>query len=65
MLYMVIVPIIPKYLREIDTWGPPTNNITGPDVDPIYTGEHQYNGYLFASKAFVQLLVNPFSGERH
>jgi MFS transporter, DHA1 family, solute carrier family 18 (vesicular acetylcholine transporter), member 3 len=62
MLYMVIVPIIPQYLRDIEAWGAPLNNVTGPDVDPIYQGESQYNGYLFASKAFVQLLVNPFSG---
>ena len=62
MLYMVIVPIIPTFLRSIGTWGPPTNNISDPDVDPIYEDEGAYNGYLFASKACVQLLIGPFSG---
>lgn len=65
MLYMVIVPIIPKYFRDTDVWGPPISNVTGPDgvLDFDYEGESDYNGYLFASKAFVQLLVNPFSGK--
>ncbi|XP_055343264.1 vesicular acetylcholine transporter-like [Paramacrobiotus metropolitanus] len=70
MLYMVIVPIIPKYLRDIEAWGAPIGNVTGPDglPDPVYEGESRYNGYLFASKAFVQLMANPFSGyiiDRH
>ncbi|GAU97022.1 hypothetical protein RvY_08385 [Ramazzottius varieornatus] len=62
MLYMVIVPIIPTFLRSVGAWGPPINNISDPDVDPIYEGEGTYNGYLFASKACVQLLIGPFAG---
>lgn len=60
MLYMVIVPILPDYLRKIGSWD---------DDEPDYnatTKLHQHHdgatGFLFASKAIVQLMVNPFSG---
>lgn len=73
MLYMVIVPIIPDYLRYVGAWGkeepPPTEmplgNSTvrpGPRVHPSHHGQDQATGVLFASKAIVQLMVNPFSG---
>ncbi|OQV15365.1 Vesicular acetylcholine transporter [Hypsibius exemplaris] len=68
MLFMVIVPIIPKYFRDLKVWGDPINNITGADgeddkdIVPEYAGEDRWNGYFFASKAFVQLCVGPFSG---
>lgn len=70
MLYMVIVPIIPDYLREIGGFddGPPApllkDNKTG-KIIPMHHDHHGQDsatGILFASKAIVQLMVNPFSG---
>lgn len=63
MLYMVIVPIIPDYLRYVGAWGPEPEyppNVTRPPRD--HHGQDQATGVLFASKAIVQLMVNPFSG---
>lgn len=70
MLYMVIVPIIPDYLRYIGAYsddpiplGP--GNVTLPPGTPVkhdHHGQDQATGVLFASKAIVQLMVNPFSG---
>lgn len=66
MLYMVIVPIIPDYLRyigayeQIDVILPP-NGTQGP-VKHDHHGQDTSTGVLFASKAIVQLMVNPFSG---
>lgn len=70
MLYMVIVPIIPDYLRYIGAYsddpialGP--GNVTLPPGAPVkhdHHGQDQATGILFASKAIVQLMVNPFSG---
>ncbi|XP_041760498.1 vesicular acetylcholine transporter-like isoform X2 [Anopheles merus] len=68
MLYMVIVPIIPDYLRYIGTWGPeePYNMSAPTTVFTPHThshhGQDSATGILFASKAIVQLMVNPFSG---
>ena len=91
MLYMVIVPIIPDYLRRIGSWDthieggtpvtePPrtytfTNKTgnwtytvpernTGKLVNGVvvYEGEDSAIGVLFASKAMIQLFINPFSG---
>ena len=91
MLYMVIVPIIPDYLREIGVWGPQleggtrekyvsykminVTNATGSYavnnteiryrmVNQIvtYKGEEAGIGLMIASKALVQLLINPLSG---
>ena len=89
MLYMVIVPIIPDYLRKIGSWEThmeggqtvtvaprvvtftnQTGNYTYNEVRPpkvingvlVYDGEDTAIGFLFASKALVQLLINPFSG---
>lgn len=61
MLYMVIVPIIPDYLKYIGAFGPPEEpvNTTSP---PVHHGQDSATGVLFASKAIVQLMVNPFSG---
>ncbi|XP_011293317.1 vesicular acetylcholine transporter [Musca domestica] len=71
MLYMVIVPIIPDYLREIGSFevdevtpGPIRDNRTGAII-PVHHDHHGQDsatGILFASKAIVQLMVNPFSG---
>lgn len=79
MLYMVIVPIIPQYLRDINSWkthqeggnmSVVTVNTTGRmeriwtrvGGRVVYEGEESAVGVLFASKAMVQLLINPFSG---
>lgn len=76
MLYMVIVPIIPDYLQYIGAWddddeppmvtkAPYPKNWTGPTTvaPPIHhPGQESATGLLFASKAIVQLMVNPFSG---
>ena len=80
MLYMVIVPIIPVFLKE-DLAPPPT--IVAETVTRTYTiGNMSFTnstrrlksmipyansndasiGVLFASKAIVQLMVNPLSG---
>ncbi|KAG7211841.1 hypothetical protein KM043_011064 [Ampulex compressa] len=59
MLYMVIVPIIPDYLKYVGAFGPeePGNATTHG-----HHGQDSATGVLFASKAIVQLMVNPFSG---
>ncbi|KAG4067258.1 hypothetical protein HA402_000249 [Bradysia odoriphaga] len=62
MLYMVIVPIIPDYLREIGTWGDPGNITLTVGQPRDHHGQDSATGFLFASKAIVQLMVNPFSG---
>ncbi|CAH1407825.1 unnamed protein product [Nezara viridula] len=65
MLYMVIVPIIPDYLRYVGTWGEePEANFTmnGVPHPRDHHGQDRATGVLFASKAIVQLMVNPFSG---
>lgn len=64
MLYMVIVPIIPDYLRYVDSWGeiPTGVNFTDDPTPPAHHGQDSATGVLFASKAIVQLMVNPFSG---
>lgn len=61
MLYMVIVPIIPNYLRLIDEYDNEekyTSNVT----NKMHNHHDSALGFLFASKAIVQLMVNPFSG---
>ncbi|XP_047998745.1 vesicular acetylcholine transporter [Leguminivora glycinivorella] len=77
MLYMVIVPIIPDYLRYIGAWGeagydhvvtlPPiiegNRTIIPTKIIPAsHEGQDSATGVLFASKAIVQLMINPFSG---
>ena len=80
MLYMVIVPIIPVYLRSIGNWKPPVDywwddyNISDYDDGTTKTKWHPHTlviqnqeedasiGILFASKAIVQLIINPLSG---
>ncbi|KAL3121823.1 hypothetical protein niasHT_002051 [Heterodera trifolii] len=76
MLYMVIVPIIPKYLRDIHAYeveyvgyhnetrrlanGSIVVRMIGGQID--YLDEEIELGWLFASKALLQIFVNPFSG---
>lgn len=77
MLYMVIVPIIPDYLRYIGAWGeeaydhvvtlPPIQEgnrtiIPTKIIPASHEGQDSATGVLFASKAIVQLMINPFSG---
>ncbi|XP_065349255.1 vesicular acetylcholine transporter-like isoform X3 [Cloeon dipterum] len=65
MLYMVIVPIIPDYLRYTGAFGTPAPvlDVNGTLVPGHgHEGQDQATGILFASKAIVQLMVNPFSG---
>lgn len=73
MLYMVIVPIIPEYLRSIGAWDeilPPVvwttlengTNVTLPPGRIIYEGESVSVGFLFASKALIQLFISPCAG---
>ena len=91
MLYMVIVPIIPDYLRNLHVWhthkeggekqkynifvAHNVSNSSGTYVVNdtqvryrllhqvvVYEGEEEGIGYLFASKALVQLMINPLSG---
>lgn len=78
MLYMVIVPIIPDYLNYIGAWdddddpvtttrAPVPRNSSLPAPPTTYKtmhhpGQESATGLLFASKAIVQLMVNPFSG---
>ncbi|CAJ0931359.1 unnamed protein product, partial [Mesorhabditis belari] len=76
MLYMVIVPIIPKYLRDIHAYdvefvgyhnettklanGSILIKSTGGHIE--YMDEDLQLGWLFASKALLQIFINPFSG---
>ncbi|KAF7382804.1 hypothetical protein HZH66_013206 [Vespula vulgaris] len=61
MLYMVIVPIIPHYLKYVNSYG--EEGEEGNETIPVsHHGQDSATGVLFASKAIVQLMVNPFSG---
>lgn len=73
MLYMVIVPIIPDYIASLRSGemeaafketNTSTSNMTKPILRPRYPTENEdiKIGVLFASKAILQLLVNPLSG---
>ena len=78
MLYMVIVPIIPVFLKDlsvqqVDPQALPEysnwthlGNKTRKHLFPLVEFDPSYQdasiGFLFASKAIVQLLVNPISG---
>lgn len=76
MLYMVIVPIIPQYLRDIRTYDVEYINYhnetrrlkngtilvrnVGGQFD--YVDEEIELGWLFASKALIQIIISLFSG---
>ncbi|XP_058789574.1 vesicular acetylcholine transporter isoform X3 [Phymastichus coffea] len=63
MLYMVIVPIIPDYLKYIGTFAEDKLISNGTSLAiSSHHGQDSATGVLFASKAIVQLMVNPFSG---
>ncbi|XP_037547049.1 probable vesicular acetylcholine transporter-B [Nematolebias whitei] len=70
MLYMVIVPIIPDYLADLEmeqsehvhvVLHPNTSSANSTNQDKSNNLDIQI-GVLFASKAILQLLVNPLSG---
>ncbi|KAJ3607641.1 hypothetical protein NHX12_024692 [Muraenolepis orangiensis] len=63
MLYMVIVPIIPDYLADLER-SAHQPSVLRPNGTSDGTGDNLdvQIGVLFASKAIVQLLVNPLSG---
>ncbi|CAL8368069.1 putative vesicular acetylcholine transporter-A [Gadus morhua] len=68
MLYMVIVPIIPDYLAELQIEAEHARpvqhyNFTNGTVPKVTKGNFDLQiGVLFASKAILQLLINPISG---
>ncbi|XP_033210592.1 vesicular acetylcholine transporter [Belonocnema kinseyi] len=62
MLYMVIVPIIPDYLKYIGAFAEDNDDMNSTEKKTSHHGQDTATGYLFASKAIVQLMVNPFSG---
>ncbi|XP_055323111.1 vesicular acetylcholine transporter [Sitodiplosis mosellana] len=64
MLYMVIVPIIPDYLRYVGSWDDDEYEYGGSEnsTNKVHNHHDSATGFLFASKAIVQLMVNPFSG---
>ncbi|XP_072761316.1 vesicular acetylcholine transporter [Anoplolepis gracilipes] len=63
MLYMVIVPIIPDYLKYVGAFGPVEETANATTNGPAgHHGQDSATGVLFASKAIVQLMINPFSG---
>jgi len=63
MLYMVIVPIIPDYLTDLEN----AQALRSTHANSSLSRATRENldiqiGVLFASKAILQLLVNPFTG---
>ncbi|KAG7216321.1 hypothetical protein INR49_021725, partial [Caranx melampygus] len=69
MLYMVIVPIIPDYLENLQNAADKAQeaavhiNSTNSTIHQATKGNFDVQiGVLFASKAILQLLVNPLSG---
>ncbi|XP_041830085.1 probable vesicular acetylcholine transporter-B [Melanotaenia boesemani] len=71
MLYMVIVPIIPDYLADLESeQSEHVHLVMHPNSSANSTSQDKSNkdnldvqiGVLFASKAILQLLVNPLSG---
>ena len=74
MLYMVIVPIIPDYLRNVSDWEVKASYSQKSEfkneqwvnstyvTDIYYENEGPNLTFLFASKAFIQLILNPMSG---
>ncbi|KAM4635929.1 vesicular acetylcholine transporter [Discoglossus pictus] len=69
MLYMVIVPIIPDYIASMREKNERELNFSSQNankslIGPLYPAENEDMkiGVLFASKAILQLLVNPLSG---
>ncbi|KAM9365534.1 putative vesicular acetylcholine transporter-A [Pholidichthys leucotaenia] len=72
MLYMVIVPIVPDYLEELQKKADRAQAAAAAAARTNFTNSTTHKvakenfdlqiGVLFASKAIVQLMVNPLSG---
>ncbi|XP_077091586.1 putative vesicular acetylcholine transporter-B [Siphateles boraxobius] len=62
MLYMVIVPIIPDYLTDLENAQALRTNSNSSLSRATRENLDIQIGVLFASKAILQLLVNPFTG---
>ncbi|KAA0718027.1 putative vesicular acetylcholine transporter-A [Triplophysa tibetana] len=66
MLYMVIVPIVPDYLARLESESERAHVTQNPSNSTHYQAQKgKFDvqiGVLFASKAILQLLVNPFTG---
>ncbi|XP_035255328.1 probable vesicular acetylcholine transporter-A [Anguilla anguilla] len=70
MLYMVIVPIIPDYLADLESKSEHVYESiqSNSSINNTTPGKRSWDnldlqiGVLFASKAIIQLLVNPFTG---
>ena len=74
MLYLIIVPILPDYLRKVNAWEIRTSYGQKSEfkngewknwtyiTDTYYEGEDTRLGFLFASKTFIQLIASPVSG---
>ncbi|XP_051523862.1 probable vesicular acetylcholine transporter-B [Myxocyprinus asiaticus] len=67
MLYMVIVPIIPDYLADLES-EQALHTHANSSLNRTFSGKSNREnldvqiGVLFASKAILQLMVNPLSG---
>ncbi|XP_028845701.1 putative vesicular acetylcholine transporter-A [Denticeps clupeoides] len=63
MLYMVIVPIIPDYLADLEYEAERAANVSNGTARKVPKENFDLEiGVLFASKAILQLLVNPLTG---
>ena len=74
MLYIIIVPILPDYLRKVNAWDIQTSYGQKSEfkngewknwtyiTDTYYESEDAGLGFLFASKTFTQLIASPVSG---
>ncbi|XP_041939207.1 probable vesicular acetylcholine transporter-A [Alosa alosa] len=65
MLYMVIVPIIPEYLADLESEQEHAYKASHLNSSAFKSNKDNLDvqiGVLFASKAILQLLVNPFTG---
>ncbi|XP_055027240.1 probable vesicular acetylcholine transporter-A [Misgurnus anguillicaudatus] len=67
MLYMVIVPIVPDYLARLESQSENAHATRNASSNRTHYTAHKENfdvqiGVLFASKAILQLLVNPLTG---
>ncbi|XP_058650135.1 probable vesicular acetylcholine transporter-B [Onychostoma macrolepis] len=62
MLYMVIVPIIPDYLADLETEQAARTHANSSVSRANRDNLDIQIGVLFASKAILQLMVNPLSG---
>ncbi|XP_026873242.1 probable vesicular acetylcholine transporter-A [Electrophorus electricus] len=65
MLYMVIVPIVPDYLARLESESEHSHDVIHANSSVNSTQNQNFDvqiGVLFASKAILQLIVNPLTG---